>query len=543
MYLIGNKIRVNIFSKRFLFLLICLPIFSFSCFSQHAAEKKTRGKTEHSKKKQLSKLQKKNKIYLDGMQFIPAGTFTSGRTAQYLTAENEDSTLLVGTLERRDTVSDFFISDHEVTNAEYRQFTNWVKDSIALSLLAVHDDSWYADKEKKILNWKKRKDIWKFDTLKAKILEPLYQINPGKFNRPKIDNGKLIYAYKSNGNIIPLQVYPDEERFLKENGNRWDRHYTSYYSNDHIYDDYPVVGVTWHQAHAYCQWRSEQFNNVDKSKKNAFVTEFRLPSEKEWEYAALSLTGYSQYENIYAQKGEFPWGGSGLIDQNGRYRANFGEIQAQNGYMLKQFHDDGGFYPLKVKSYKPNDFKLYDMAGNVAEWTNTRPGKIEQQINEEWYFFFIYYFSHHISRDDLSNNRQHKLLMQQNIPLAPTLDSIRKVTAVNYLESAESTNQKIRQRFSLYHQLIFNRIPDDTILQKMADFAISAAGPYSEELTRVELQNSRVMYLNPRPRIVKGGSWASGPAYLLCGSREAFSEDKCSSRIGFRVLIEMKANP
>jgi hypothetical protein len=116
------------------------------------------------------------------------------------------------------------------------------------------------------------------------------------------------------------------------------------------YADYPVVGVTWEQAHAFCNWRTKLFNQYSDTE----VNEYRLPTEAQWEYAARGGRKLAMY----------PWGGNYARDGKGSFFANFKPYRGA-------YNDDTGTTTMKVAQYRPNDFGLFDMAGNVAEWTNS----------------------------------------------------------------------------------------------------------------------------------------------------------------------------
>lgn len=120
------------------------------------------------------------------------------------------------------------------------------------------------------------------------------------------------------------------------------------------YDEYPVVGVNWNQARAFCNWRTKYRNDYLRSSGESIEQEFRLPTEAEWEYASRGGDANATY----------PWGGPYSTNSSGCYLANF---KPQRGNLVI----DGGFYPVKTTAYSPNNFNLYCMAGNVSEWTNT----------------------------------------------------------------------------------------------------------------------------------------------------------------------------
>ena len=124
---------------------------------------------------------------------------------------------------------------------------------------------------------------------------------------------------------------------------------------EHIaFDDYPVVGITWHQANAFCHWRTHIINSFLRANNEPILPDFRLPTETEWEYAARGGLSLSPY----------PWGGPYTRNMKGCFLANFKPLRGN-------YTADGGLKAIKVRQYNPNNYGLYDMSGNVAEWTST----------------------------------------------------------------------------------------------------------------------------------------------------------------------------
>jgi len=149
-----------------------------------------------------------------------------------------------------------------------------------------------------------------------------------------------------------ILVYPDTLVWVGDFSYSYNEPYASTYFSHPNYDDYPVVGVTWMQATAFCIWRTNLMASYLVRQGNALAHDYKLPTEAEWEYAARGGLEQMMY----------PWGGYYTRDANGCFLANF---KGGRGDVTK----DGAFYTSKVGEYDPNDYGLYDMAGNVAEWT------------------------------------------------------------------------------------------------------------------------------------------------------------------------------
>lgn len=313
-----------------------------------------------------------------GMQFIRRGSLRIGPS-------DEDP---VGNIDPTRTVSidAFWMDDTEVTNNEYRQFVNWVRDSIARSLLynSTNPNAQYygnLDEDGNFtgLNWDEPID-WTDTT----SLEPLYiPVQERFFRKREVDARKLFFDYawidfqkaakransynyesQSYGNNIGSRadfivhertnVYPDTLCWIRDFTYSYNEPWTSKYFWHPGFDDYPLVGVTWGQANAFCQWRTKMQNEFFSKVGDATVQDYRLPTEFEWEYAARGGLQNSMY----------PWGGYYSRNQLGNFMANYKPMRGN-------YIEDGGLATMKVAEYPPNDYGLYDMAGNVAEWTRT----------------------------------------------------------------------------------------------------------------------------------------------------------------------------
>ena len=300
-----------------------------------------------------------------GMVFIPAGSFNMGPSDQ-------DVPYAVTSQGKSVTVPAFYMDNTEITNNEYRQFVYWVRDSLAHRLIGgehIIDEGEYGER----INW--REKIKWDDEQNEETLAELFLPETERFYRRKeIDSRKLNFEYywidlktaaqresreqgmRDRSVFIKkdvLNVYPDTLSWIHDYTYSYHDPMTQMYFWHPAYDDYPVVGVNWKQARAFCIWRTQLYNSYLEENGNSFVQDFRLPSETEWEYAARGGLELSPY----------PWGGPYIRNSRGCFLGNFKPMRGN--YM-----DDGGVYTVKATSYWPNDYGVYCMAGNVAEWTS-----------------------------------------------------------------------------------------------------------------------------------------------------------------------------
>ena len=341
----------------------------------------------------------------EGMVFVRKGSFDMGLTSTSVLNNQPDNIVKVA-------VDAFWMDATEITNSEYRQFVNWVRDSIAYEMLidgnptskfavdlTAYAAATGASRDYKIkwsepIPWNERLDVNNVGTYEWEKL-----FDDGGFG--KMRTGKLHYSYyyenkdatkavrnsmnrvtgRYGKDAIKVDEYIANEEFVDCNtidrviNNEkdfltnviiriypdttvWGRYFEhsynapqveSYFSNVN-YSNYPVVGVTWEQARAFCHWRTELLRNVGEQ----VIHEYRLPTEAEWEYAARGGRKRAMY----------PWGDMYARDSRGCYQANWNPL---NGDKVNDEH----LITAPVEWYKPNDFGLYDMAGNVAEWTSS----------------------------------------------------------------------------------------------------------------------------------------------------------------------------
>ncbi|MCX2745944.1 SUMF1/EgtB/PvdO family nonheme iron enzyme [Mangrovivirga sp. M17] len=145
--------------------------------------------------------------------------------------------------------------------------------------------------------------------------------------------------------------YPDTTVWVKDFAHHMGDPMMEYYFWHPAFDDYPVVGVSWEAAKYFCKWRTDFLNSYRASQGLWAMPTFRLPSEAEWEYASRGGRDMAKY----------PWGNPYIRNSKGCMLANFKPGRGN-------YYDDGFQYTAPVAQYFPNDWGLWDMSGNVAEW-------------------------------------------------------------------------------------------------------------------------------------------------------------------------------
>ena len=339
-----------------------------------------------------------------GMVFIPAGSFVTGPSDQDISFAQNNSSKTV-------TVDAFWMDETEITNNEYRQFVYWVKDSLLRQALVDDqiDDYILKDKEDNpvtmtkngvpdspIIDWSTEIDYndENGDVQAAIERIGLYYTGDAQFfGKKELAVENLIYSYywidqqqasKKGNRFNPvtkeyegsvtnpdgttsaiegrqsfvfkndIPVYPYTLVWIADFTYSFNEPYANLYFWHPSYDNYPLVGTTWNQANAFSIWRTQFLNSALSSQGIPFVQEYRLPTGGEWEYAARGNLDQSMY----------PWGGPYTRNLLGCFVANFKPLRGN-------YIDDGSLIPTRVGTYAPNEYGLYDMAGNVAEWTSS----------------------------------------------------------------------------------------------------------------------------------------------------------------------------
>ena len=381
------------------------------------------------------------------------------------------------------------------------------------------------------------------------------------------------------------------------------------------YGEYPVVGVSWIQAVEFASWRTDRVNekvlrdagylsresayastpdsnfntdtyinaptqtyagseeiltggkrnpqtdaegnpiNIYAKRESGIISpEYRLPTEAEWEYAALGMSELRNY-NTYRGRKKYPWDGqytrSGKRKLRGDQLANFKQGKGDYGG-IAGWSDDGADITAQVKSFEPNDYGLYDMAGNVAEWV----ADVYRPIVDDEFNDFNYYRGNVYTKNALNPDGSVVIVTVDSI-VYDTLSN-GKIIAVNlpgeilqvpvneeetYLRtnfsSSDNRNYRDGDKQSTRYFESFNDEDDDSGTRKMynAPKHTVDADTFGNLVREYDKSNKRTSLISDEVRVYKGGSWKDREYWLDPAQRRYFPQDMATDYIGFRCAM------
>lgn len=457
-----------------------------------------------------------------GLVFIEGGSFTMGRVA-------DDSRFSWNNVAHTVTVSSFYMDETEVSNVSYREYVYWMRR-----------------------------------------------------------------AYGEEYPERVRDIYPDTNAWRDKLA--WREGFVDYYFQSPIYDQYPVVGVTWEQASKYCIWRTDRVNEkilVDKGiivldqtdlrGETAFQTDvylagqyrgesknelenldpaaggeprqvrredgillpyYRLPTEAEWEFAALGLIGNTYDERIVEHK-TYPWAGSSVRSANkkyyGQFLANFkrsrGDAMGVAGNL-----NDGWDYTAPVKWYFPNDYGLYHMAGNVSEWCMDVYRKDPNPIGGEDQnpFRGNVYRTPTFVDEEIAINDTTGGIIYRNVDDDLNRRNYRQADNINYLDGDYASNIYDYSSSSAINSWVSESGDDEEASYEDGESSLNNPDSVTNMMYRRVDANSRQVssLMGNKVRVVKGGSWNDRAYWMQAGTRRFYDQDRSTSWIGFRCAMD-----
>lgn len=354
--------------------------------------------------------------------------------------------------------------------------------------------------------------------------------------------------------------------------------YVDYYFRHPAYREYPVVGINWLQASDFCLWRTDRVNehimvregildhNTNQIGEDNFNTDayfagqyesgkrieglpdfspngtgfrrvrmedgimlpkYRLPTEAEWEYAAYGLIGNSLGERVIERR-LWPWNGHGVRNPEEKYigsmMGNFKRGRGDHMGVAGKLNDAGDV-TTPVYSYWPNDYGLYNMAGNVSEWVMDVYRPLNSEDLEDFRPFRGNVFSRMAVDEEGFISEKDSLGHMTRTPVTEEENIGRR----NYTRSdnINFTDGDYESHIDKVHWKGFEKPESDENLTETT---------YMYEYGRKSLVNDHV-------RVYKGGSWLDRAYYMNPGTRRFLEEDQSTSYIGFRCAMDRVGSP
>ncbi|MEO2062605.1 MAG: gliding motility lipoprotein GldJ [Christiangramia sp.] len=480
-----------------------------------------------------------------GLVFVEGGTYTMGRVADDPLHDWNNSPT-------QQHVQSFYMDETEVTNKMYLEYLDWLK-----RVFPPTNENYrniYNGALPDTLVWRNR--LGYNETMVTNYLR-----HPAYADYPVVGVSWIQATEFSKWRTDRVnEKQLEDEGFIAENAKYSTEAASTFNTATYINAPTKVYGgntemIDGKEVQDRLEDTDENGNPIKKvypgRESGMIYPEYRLPTESEWEYAALGLVGIRNY-NVYRGRKKYPWDGmytrNGDVKNMGDQLANFKQGDGDYGG-IAGWSDDGADITAEVKSYEPNDFGLYDMAGNVAEWVADvyRP-IVDDEFNDFNYYRGNVYTKNAINPDGtvkvlgvddveydtLSNGK----LVAKNLPGEIAQEAINAddtYMRTNFTDSDQRDYRDGDKSSSRYYQP-FQDVDDPS--KRMYNSPTYDNFTISDSSDTVENKGydkeERTTLISNEVRVYKGGSWRDRAYWLDPAQRRFFPQDMATDYIGFR---------